>query len=132
MLNNYSIAIGFMLDSPKLIDEEKNTCRFTLVVTDNKSTKEIPCVATNKTCSVFMTYGQKGTFWAVGGVFFQINKVGKKGRNTSATYLKVLESELLERPSIPGIGIKEFVGKYSMNQIVKRAKRDKAKKKGGK
>lgn len=129
MLNNYSIAIGFMLDSPKLIDKENNICRFTLVVNDHKSTKEVPCVATNKACSVFMTYGQKGTFWAIGGIFCQVSTTAKSGKKKLTTYLKVLESELLERPVIPGISINDFVGKYAPKEIVKRAK--KYREKGG-
>ncbi len=121
MLNNYTMAVGFMLSEPKLLENEKkeHSCTFSLVTSDNGKTKEIPCLATGKACLVLMIYGQKGSFWSVGGVLFELvgNSSAKK-----KTVLKCLEIELLKRLEVPGIGLEEFVGKYQPKQIIKRAK----------
>lgn len=121
MLNNYTIAIGFMLKEPALEENQgkEKVCIFTLVTQDHGKSKEVPCMATGKSCDVLMIYGQKGSFWAVAGVLFEFttNKSLRK-----KTTLKCLEIELLKKPEVPGIGIAEFVGKYAPKEIIKRAK----------
>lgn len=121
MLNNYTITIGFMLKEP-LLEENENkekVCIFTLVTQDHGKTKEVPCMATGKSCDVLMIYGQKGSFWAVGGILFEISTSKSSHKKTT---LKCLELELLKKPEVPGIGIEEFIGKYAPKEIIKRAK----------
>ena len=121
MLNNYTITIGFMQKEPILEENEQKekVCIFTLVTQDQGKTKEVPCMATGKMCDTLMIYGQKGSFWAVGGVLYEFvaNSSTKK-----KTTLKCLEMELLKKPEVPGISIEEFVGKYAPKEIIKRAK----------
>ncbi len=121
MLNNYCITCGFMLKEPSLVENEQKekVITFTLVTQDHGKTKEIPCMATGKMVDTLLVYGQKGTFWAVGGIFGEITSKLSPQRKTT---LKCLEIELLKKPEIPGIGIEEFVGKYSPKEIVKRAR----------
>jgi len=121
MLNNYTITIGFMLKEPKLVENEKKeqVCIFSLITQDNGKSKEVPCLATGKAVSVLSIYGQKGSFWAVGGVLFEFMPNSSTKRKTT---LKCLEIELLKKPSVPGIGLQEFIGKYAPKQILKRAK----------
>lgn len=121
MLNNYTITIGFMLKEP-LLEENENkekVCIFILVTQDHGKTKEVPCMATGKSCDVLMIYGQKGSFWAVGGVLFELSTSKSSNKKTT---LKCLELELLKKPEVPGIGIEEFIGKYAPKEIIKRAK----------
>ena len=126
MLNNYTIVIGFMLYEPKLEENEKGdkATLFTLVTSDEGKSKHISCLATGKTADTLMIYGQKGSFWAVGGVFYDF--MGKDSKK-KITCLKCLEMELLKKPQVPGIGIKEFVGKYAPKEIIKRARERKQK-----
>lgn len=130
MLNNYTITVGFMLNEPKLEENEKgeHASLFTLVTQDNGKTKQISCLAVGKTSDVLMIYGQKGSFWAVGGVFYDF--MGKSSKK-KITCLKCLEIELLKKPEVPGIGIEEFVGKYAPKEIIKRAKERKQQCKNG-
>jgi hypothetical protein len=124
MLNNYCITIGFMLKEPSLVEDEitkEKVCTFTLVTQDHGKTKEVPCMATGKSCDTIMVYGQKGSFWAVGGIFYELETVSKKTTKKKTT-LKCLEFELLRKPEIPGFGVEEFFGKYSPKAIIKRAK----------
>ena len=55
------------------------------------------------------------------GIFYELETVSKKTTKKKTT-LKCLEFELLRKPEIPGIGVEEFVGKYSPKAIIKRAK----------
>ena len=121
MLNNYTMAVGFMLHEPKLVENEKKEqcCTFSLITQDNGKSKEIPCLATGKACSVLMIYGQKGSFWSVGGVLFELVSNSSTKKKTT---LKCLEIELLKKLEVPGIGVQEFVGKYQPKQIIKRAR----------
>lgn len=121
MLNNYTITIGFMLKEPTIEENENNekVCIFSLVTQDHNKTKEVPCMATGRNCDTLMVYGQKGSFWAVGGILYEIMKRNSTEKKTT---LKCLEIELLRKPEVPGISIEEFVGKYSPKEIIKRAK----------
>lgn len=121
MLNNYTITIGFMLKEPELEENEdkEKVCIFSLVTQDHGKTKEVPCMATGKQCDTLMIYGQKGSFWAVGGVLFEFSTNSSTKKKTT---LKCLELELLKKVEVPGIGIEEFVGKYQPKEIIKRAK----------
>ena len=121
MLNNYTITIGFMLKEPELEENEskEKVCIFSLVTQDHGKTKEVPCMATGKTCDTLLVYGQKGSFWAVGGIFYEFVADNSKKKKTT---LKCLEIELLKKPEVPGIGIEEFVGKYAPKEIIKRAR----------
>jgi len=100
-------------------DQKEKVCVFTLVTQDHGKTKQVPCMATGKMCDTLMIYGQKGSFWAVGGVFYEFVADNSTKRKTT---LKCLELELLKKPEIPGISIEEFVGKYAPKEIIKRAK----------
>jgi len=121
MLNNYCITVGFMLKEPVLETNQdgENVCIFTLVTNDNGKTKEVPCMATGRISDTLMVYGQKSSFWSIGGVLFEFTK---KNSDKKITTLKCVEVELLKKPEVPGIGVKEFVGKYAPKEIIKRAK----------
>ncbi len=121
MLNNYTMTVGFMNKEPELVenDDGEKVCIFSLVTSDNGKTKEVPCMATGKARDTLMIYGQKGSFWAIGGIFFEFMASNPKKKKTT---LKCLEFELLKKPEIPGIGVEEFVGKYAPKEIIKRAK----------
>ena len=121
MINNYTITIGFMQKEPELTENEdgEKVCIFSLVTVDHGKTKEVPCMATGKTCDTFMIYGQKGSFWAIGGIFHEFMADNPRKKKTT---LKCLEYELLKKPEVPGMSIEEFVGKYAPKEIIKRAK----------
>lgn len=122
MLNNYTILVGFIKKTPKLVEDEYckgKCCLFTLSTRDHHSVKEVPCLATGLLCEQFMAYGKEGTFWAIGGILsLRLFKKSKK----ESTVLKCVEIELLKRPTIPGITVEEFVEGYSPKAITKRAK----------
>ena len=128
MLNNYTVTIGFMSKEP-VIEEDKRqgrVCIFKLVTTDHGKTKEVPCMATGKICDTLLVYGQKGSFWAIGGIFSEYDRQKSARKNVA---LKCLEIELLKKPEVPGISVKEFVGKYAPKEIIKKAKENRNAKK---
>ncbi len=121
MLSSYTVCVGFVASEPRRKDDSRGSvCVFELCVTDASGTRSVPCMATGLMCERMMAYGQRGTFWAVGGQFR--DHPTKRG-NLVVPCVKVMELEMLERPRIPGIGIEEFVEGYRPKEIIKRAKR---------
>lgn len=122
MLNNYAIIVGFVEKEPTLEEDmvtHDKVCTFNIVTKDLRSIKSVTCLATGRLCDQLMIHALRGTFWCVGGVIF--NHKTEKMKKPALT-LKCIEIELLHTPKIPGIGVKEFVEKYSPENIIKRAK----------
>ena len=127
MLNNYTLLVGFIKRTPKLVEDENykgKCCLFTICTKDHKSVKEVLCFATGMLVEQLMVYGKQGSFWAVGGIL-GLHR-GKNNKKVEMS-LKCVEIELLKRPVIPSETVEEFVGDYSPKEIVKRARERKKK-----